>query len=170
VSARPPCRTQKSAYDEKPLNAANPDIDACIGWLLAMSCLHHINEAFKDDRHFAHALAEEGFPASRSMLSRWESGEIPISYEGMSAYETALGVQIGLISSITSYITASIPGLKDAVVRPKLDPDTRAFADRLDELIDITETSRAPAGLAGVRLAAGRGPDSPPIGVNGRWD
>jgi hypothetical protein len=31
VSARRPGRTQKIAYDETPLNAANPDIDARIG-------------------------------------------------------------------------------------------------------------------------------------------
>jgi hypothetical protein len=42
---------QKFAYDETPLNAANPDIDARIGWLLAMSCLHHIDVAFQDGRH-----------------------------------------------------------------------------------------------------------------------
>ena len=79
MSARRPGRTQKIAYDETPLNAANPDIDARIGWLLAMSRLHHVDEAFQDGRHFAQALAEAGFPASRSLLSRWESGEIPIS-------------------------------------------------------------------------------------------
>jgi hypothetical protein len=138
VSARRPVRTQKIAYHETPLNAANPDIDARIGWLLGMSRLHHIDEAFQDGRHFAQALADAGVPASRSLLSRWESGEIPISYERMSAYEVALGLEVGQISSITGYIKASIPGLKTRVVRPKLDPDSRAFAERLDELIDIT--------------------------------
>ena len=54
--------------------------------------------------------------ASRSLLRRWESGEIPISYEGLSAYETALGLEVGQISSITGYIKASIPGLRTRVV------------------------------------------------------
>ena len=66
MSARRPGRTQKTAYDETPLNAANPDIDARIGWLLAMFRLHHVDEAFQDGRHFAQALAEAGFPTSRS--------------------------------------------------------------------------------------------------------
>ena len=81
----------------------------------------------------------------------------------MSAYEVALGLEVGQISSITGYIKASIPGLKTRVVRPEARPDSRAFAERLDELIDITETGRAPGpGLAGVRLAPGRGPDGAP--------
>jgi hypothetical protein len=45
-----------------------------------MSRLHHHDEASQDGRHFAQALADAGFPASGSLLSRWESGEIPISY------------------------------------------------------------------------------------------
>ena len=70
MSARRPCRTQKIAYDETPLNAARPDIDARIGWLLAKSRLYHIDEAFQDGRHFAQAFADAGL-ASRSLLSRW---------------------------------------------------------------------------------------------------
>jgi hypothetical protein len=109
VSGTRPCRTQKIAFDETPLNAANPDVDARIGWLLAMSRMHHVDEALQDGRHFAQALAEAGFPASRSLLSRWDSGEIPICDEGMSAYEVALDLEVGQISSITGYIKASIP-------------------------------------------------------------
>ena len=64
---------------------------------------------YLDGRRFAEALGEAGFPASRSLVSRWESGEIPISYEAMTAYETVLGLQVGQISSITGYIKATIP-------------------------------------------------------------
>lgn len=143
MSTRRVGRTQKIAVDETPLNAAHPNIDARIGWLLAMSRLHHRDDTFQDGRRFAEALAEAGFPASRSLVSRWESGEIPISYEGMSAYEKALGLEVGQISSITGYIKATIPGLKARVVRPKLDPSSRQFADRLDELIDAVEDGSA---------------------------
>ena len=87
TTTRRPGRVQQIAYDDTPLNSSNPDIDARIGWLLAMSRLHHRNSEFQDGRTFVTALADVGFPASRSLLSRWESGEIPISYEGMSAYE-----------------------------------------------------------------------------------
>src|SRR4051794_40378740 len=112
TTTRRPGRTQKIAHDDTPLNAAHPDIDARIGWLLAMSRLHHTDGAFQDGRRFAEALGDAGFPASRSLVSRWESGEIPISYEAMTAYEAVLDLQVGQISSITGYIKASIPALR----------------------------------------------------------
>ena len=143
MTPRRPGRTQRIAYDATPLSSARPDIDARIGWLLAMSRLHHPDAAFQDGRRFVVSLAEAGVVASRSLLSRWESGEIPISYEGMTAYETALGLESGRISSITGYIRASIPGVKAKVVRPKLEAESPAFADRLDELIDLAEDGGA---------------------------
>lgn len=143
MTTKRPGRTQKIAVDETPLNAPHPDIDARIGWLLAMSRLHHRDEIFLDGRRFAEALGDSGFPASRSLVSRWESGEIPISYEAMTAYESVLGLQVGQISSITGYVKATIPALKTRVVRPKLDPTTSEFADRLDELIDLAEAGKA---------------------------
>lgn len=143
AGARRPGRTQRIAYDTTALTAAQPDIDARIGWLLAMSRLHHPDACFQEGRHFTEALAGAGVHASRSLLSRWESGEIPVSYEGMTGYETVLGIEPGRISSITGYIRASIPGVKAKVVRPRLDPASRAFADRLDELIDCAEAGDA---------------------------
>ena len=163
MTTRRPGRTQRIAFDETPLSAAHPNIDARIGWLLAMSRLHHADETYQDGRRFAEALGEAGFPASRSLLSRWESGEIPISYEGMTAYEPVLGLEVGQISSITGYIKASIPALKTRVVRPKLDPTTRGVR---------RPTRRAPRrgggrhgvrpGLAGARLALRGGADGAP--------
>jgi hypothetical protein len=144
-TARRPGRVQRIAYDSTPLNSSKPDIDARIGWLLAMSRLHHRDPGFGDGRTFLEALAAAGYPASRSLISRWESGEIPISYEGMSAYESALGLEPGQISSLTGYIRAAIPGVRAKVVRPHLDPSTREFAFRLDELLDLAEAGRASA-------------------------
>ncbi len=142
---RRPGRTQRIAYDSTPLTAAQPDVDARIGWLLAMSRLHHPDPCLREGRRFVEALGDAGVQASRSLLSRWESGEIPISYEGMTAYETALGLAPGRLSSITGYIRASIPGVKARIVRPKLDPGTREFADRLDALLDLAEAGEARA-------------------------
>jgi hypothetical protein len=136
-------RVQRIAYDATPLNSPHPDIDARIGWLLAMSRLHHANPDFQDSRVFGQALADAGAGASRSLLSRWESGDIPISFEGMSAYETALGMEPGRISSLTGYIRADLPTVKTRVARPKLDPTSREFADRFDELIDRAEDGTA---------------------------
>ena len=141
--ARRPGRVQRIAYDSTPLNSSKPDIDARIGWLLAMSRLHHKDAAFKDGAQFVSALGDAGFPASRSLISRWESGEIPISYEGMSAYETALGLEQGRISSLTGYIRVAIPGVKTNVIRPQLDVSSSAFSMRLDELLDAAEDGGA---------------------------
>ncbi len=143
TSARRPGRMQRIAFDGTPLNSSKIDIDARIGWLLAMSRLHHEDPVFADGRHFVSALAEAGFPASRSLVSRWESGEIPVSYEGMSCYEQALGLELGRISSLTGYIRAAIPGVKTKVVRPQLDPSSREFAVRLDDLLDLAEEGKA---------------------------
>jgi len=132
VSARRPVRTQKIAYEETPLNAANPDIDARMRWLLAMSRLHHLDESFQDGRRFAESLAAVGFPANRSLLSRWESGEISIRGNVGLRDRTRPGDRADLVHH---RLHQGIDlGLKMRVVRPKLDPDTRAFADRLNEL------------------------------------
>ena len=128
-----------------------------------MSRLHHPDETTRTAAGSPRRSGTPGIPASRSLLSRWESGEIPISYEAMTAYEPVLGLQVGQISSITGYIKATIPALKTRVVRPKLDPTTAAFADRLDELIDIAEHGPAHGpGLAGARLAPRRRADGAP--------
>jgi hypothetical protein len=140
-----PGRIQQIAYDATPLTAAHPDVDARIGWLLAMSRLHHRNPDFADGRKFVEALAEAGLQVSRSQISRWESGEAAISYDATAAYERALGLMRGRISSLTGYIRAAIPGIKTRVLRPKLDPGSRQFALRLDELVDLAEGGRAKA-------------------------
>ncbi len=145
TTVRRPGRLQKIAYDDTPLNSRTPNIDARIGWLLAMSRLHHPDPEMADGRKFTLALTEAGCRASRSLVSRWESGEIPISYEGMSAYEHALGLPTGQVSSLTGYIRAAIPGMRSRVTRPQLDPASRGFALRLDELIELAEDGHARA-------------------------
>lgn len=142
-TSRRPGRLQRIASDSTPLNSTTPDVDSRIGWLLAMSRLHHPDPGFADGRHFCTALADAGVSASRSLISRWESGEIPISYEGMSGYERVLGLETGQISSLTGYVRAAIPGVKARVVRPQLDPASREFALRLDELLDMAEADEA---------------------------
>jgi hypothetical protein len=145
TTVRRPGRLQKIAYDDTPLSSRKPDIDARIGWLLAMSRLHHRDPEMADGRRFVQALAAAGCVASRSLVSRWESGEIPISYEGMSGYERALGLESGRISSLTGYMRAAIPGVKARVARPQLDPASREFSLRLDELIELAEDGEAGA-------------------------
>lgn len=145
TGARRPGRVQQIAYDATPLSSTALDLDARIGWLLAMSRLHHPDETFLDGRRFVVALGDAGFPASRSLLSRWESGEIPVSYEGMEAYERVLGFETGRISSLTGYIRAALPAVKARLARPRLDPTTREYATRFDELLDLAEDGQARA-------------------------
>jgi transcriptional regulator with XRE-family HTH domain len=145
ASSRRPGRVQQIAYDATPLTAAQPDIDARLGWLLAMSRLHHPNRDFADGRKFVESLADAGLHVSRSQLSRWESGEAAVSFEAIEAYERALGLAPGEITSLAGYVRSSIPGLKTRVLRPRLEPASRDFALRLDELIDVAEAGRAKA-------------------------
>jgi hypothetical protein len=140
-----PGRTQRIAVDETPLNAAAPDVRARLGWLLAMSRLHHRDESFQDGGHFAEALGRAGYPASRSLVSRWESGLVPVPHEGMSAYERALGLEPGLLTSVRGYLAAELPEGSERV-RPRLDPADRAFATRFDALIDAAEEGTARPG------------------------
>ncbi|MGI8900197.1 MAG: hypothetical protein ACR2HA_04585 [Nocardioides sp.] len=145
MTSKRPGRVQQIAYDATPINAATVDVEARIGWLLAMSRLHHRNPDFRDGRVFVTALADAGMPTSRSVLSRWESGDIPVSYEAMAAYERVLGLTEGQISSITSYVGAIMPRVRARQARPRLDPSSLAFATRLDELIECCEDGEARA-------------------------
>src|SRR5680860_1846737 len=110
-----------------------------------MSRLHNADSAIKNGREFVAALSDAGCCVSRSLVSRWESGEIAISYEGMSAYESALGVEPGQISSVIGYARAAMPGSASKVIGPQLDGTSREFAERLDELIRLAEDGRADA-------------------------
>ena len=138
-----PGRTQRIPVDETPLNAPRPDINARIGWLLVMSRLHHEDPALHDGHRFAKALTDSGARASRSLVSRWESGKISVSYEGMTAYESVLGLETGQVSSISGYVKASMPGVAARVSQPKVDATSPDFPERLDDLIDAAEDGTA---------------------------
>lgn len=142
---RRPGRVQKIAYDDTPPSSRRPDVDARIGWLLAMSRLHHRDPRMADGRAFVLALNAAGCSASRSLVSRWESGEIPVSYEGLSGYERALGIEAGRLSSLAGNVRVAVPGVKARVVRPLLDPTSKEFSHRVDELIELAEDGHANA-------------------------
>jgi hypothetical protein len=140
-----PGRRQVIAYDATPINSASPDIDARVGWLLAMSRLYSRVEEHHDGRRFTTRLSEAGLAVSRSLVSRWESGEIPVSYEGMSGYERVLGLVPGQLSSLTGYVRSALPGVKARVTSPRLEPGTAAFDRRLDVLLEKVEERVADA-------------------------
>ncbi len=96
----------------------------------------------------------------------------------MSAYETALKLEPGRISSLTGYIRAALPHVEHKVVEPQLDGGSREIANRLDELIDLAE-NREPRAvdwqklgwhlscLPLVHLRTGRGSRSPIVWSTG---
>ena len=143
MPTRRPGRQQRIAYDETQISSPVPDVEARIGWLLAMSRLHNPDSSLHDGRRFADALGDAGFPASRSLLSRWESGSVPASYEAMTAYERVLALEPGRLTSAAGCVKESFPDTGSAAVRPRLDPSSRDFAVRLDELIDGAEAGTA---------------------------
>lgn len=138
-AGRRPGRIQQIAHDATPLNSATVDLEARLGWLLAMSRLHHPDPGWRDGRTFVTALGDAGVPTSRSLLSRWESGEIPASYEAMAGYERVLQLPAGQLSSVTAYLATALPSVRPRLARPRLDPSTPAFSARFDELIDRCE-------------------------------
>lgn len=136
-------RLQKIAFDSSPISAEKPDLDARLGWLLAMSRHHHPDPRFREGRRFVEALREHGPSPSRSLISRWESGEIPVSYAGLMAYEQTLGMPDGHLSSTAGFLRVSVPGVRPRLARPPLDPGTREFSNHLDELIELAEADAA---------------------------
>ncbi len=140
-----PGRRQRIAYDATPLNAPEPDLDARIGWLLSMSRLHHRDASFQEGGRFAASLSESGYDASRSTISRWEAGLIPVSHEAMTAYERALGIYPGRVSSVAGYLRTERPRSSARAPGARLDPSAPAFAPRFDELVDLAVSGAATA-------------------------
>lgn len=138
-------RTQKIAFDASPIDGSRPDLDARIGWLVALSRLHSSREVAADGRAFTEAMADHGVSASRSLVSRWESGEIPIGFDGLQAYEEILGLPAGQLTSLAVYLRSADPGVRRRLVAPHLDTDAPAFGDRLDELLDLVEAGTVTA-------------------------
>ncbi|HET7735982.1 MAG TPA: hypothetical protein VFK52_08420 [Nocardioidaceae bacterium] len=132
-------RPQRVAYDATPLHSLAPDLDARIGWLIALSRLY--DDEYADGAAFVAAAREHGVSVSRSLVSRWESGEISVSFEGLAAYESVLRLEPGSLTGLVGYLQTH---LRNGVAcRPTLDPGSDGFPDRLDELIDRAESGVA---------------------------
>ena len=140
-----PRGSHRIAYDETPLNAPSPDLPARLGWLLTMSRLHHPDASFEDGDRFAACLADAGFPADAGLVGRWESGQAPVPYEAITAYEQVLDLRPDLVGSTAGYLWASPPGPAAHAMRPRLDPSSREFSRRLDGLVDAAEQGTAAA-------------------------
>ncbi|HSV37284.1 MAG TPA: hypothetical protein VLI04_00865 [Nocardioidaceae bacterium] len=135
-------RLQQVAYDATPLNTLAPDLDARLGWLLAMSRLYSSTGEYVDGTAFVRGAAEHGVTISRSLVSRWESGDIPASFEGLTCYEAVLGLPPGTLSGLASYVRTALPA-GSRPVRPALDAADPRLTARLDELLDRAEKGDA---------------------------
>ena len=145
TTVRRPGRVQKIAYDATPLFSPTVDLDARLGWLLSMSRLHHPDASMAEGGTFHRSVRDAGYGVSRSLISRWESGAIPVSYEGFRAYAEVLGLAPERVSSTAAYLRMIVPEQRPHVLRPPLDPASPAFADRLDQLVERAEDQGATA-------------------------
>ena len=136
-------RLQQIAYDATPLHTPTPDLDARIGWLLAMSRLYCQDQRYADGALFVQALADQGVTASRSRVSRWESGDTAASYDGLAGYEAVLGRETGSLTGLVGYLRGALPA--KARPQPSIDPGEPGFGARLDALIDRAEDGVATA-------------------------
>ncbi|MFT4009920.1 MAG: hypothetical protein QM655_07725 [Nocardioidaceae bacterium] len=133
-------RTQQLAYDATAIQARSVDIDARIGWLLAVNRLYHPDPDFASGPWFVQALADQaGVTASRSLVSRWEAGELVVPYDAVEGYEIVLGLPAGCL-------TGAVPALRHSVDRP-LPVPARATAPgwpgRLDAVLDTAIAGNA---------------------------
>lgn len=122
--------------DTTPLGAANVDIDSRVGWLLLMSRLHHHDPELALGESFNRALSKVGLQADRSAVSRWESGKVTPRYSVLVAYEQALGLRAGQLTSVVNAQRRAFGGEGMPAWMPILDSTSEGFHERLDHLFD----------------------------------
>lgn len=122
--------------DTSSIRSARVDVDARVGWLLLMSRLHHPDPGFGSGESFNAALQQVGLRADRSAVSRWESGKVTPRYQVLMAYEQALGLSPGHLTSVVNALRRSLGGEDLPAWAPVLDVRQAAFHDELDRLTD----------------------------------
>lgn len=143
-----------------------PDLDARVGWLLAVSRLARPESA--DGAEHVRRLAEAGVRVSRSQVSRWESGAAVAPLEAVLGYEQVLGLPEGQLVGAVATLRDSHPERRSHA-SPRYDVADPGFGRRLDELIERAEDGRASPGdwySLGRRLVA-----CPHVHLRGQtWD
>lgn len=133
--------------DHTSLQSATIDVDARVGWMLVMSRLHNPGRDLSLGDEFNNALAEVGLQADRSALSRWESGKVTPRYAVLAAYEQALGLRSGQLTSVVNALRRNFSERPNRVWAPVLDPRTDRFHTRLDSLVDTILDGAATGGV-----------------------
>ena len=122
--------------DTTSLRAGSVNVDARVGWLLLMSRLHHQDPDLALGEQFNAALRSVGLQADRSAVSRWESGKVTPRYSVLVAYERALGLRSGQLTSVVNALRRALGGEGLSAWMPILDPQSPGFHERLDGLFD----------------------------------
>ncbi|TIC81663.1 hypothetical protein [Nocardioides sp. GY 10127] len=76
--------------DHTPLTSVGIDATTRSAWLLAASRSLHPDGAVAERGAFTQAVVDLGVPADLSRMSRWESGQLPVSDRLLGAYESIL--------------------------------------------------------------------------------
>lgn len=98
-------------------------------WLLVTCRSLGRETAYADRSVFVEALRDAGVTVDLSRLSRWESGQHPITFKAMRGYETVLGLPDGaLIAANRQLVRDSDPAGKG--------PERVSFADRAETAPD----------------------------------
>ena len=122
--------------DTTSLRSPTADVDARVGWLLLMSRLHHSDPGFALGESFNAALEAVGLRADRSAVSRWESGKVTPRYSVLQAYEQALGMPPGQLTSVVNALRRALGGQGLPTWMPVLDQKSPHFHAELDRLFD----------------------------------
>jgi hypothetical protein len=129
--------------DQTPISGTTVDIDSRVGWLLLMSRLHHRDPDLALGESFNAALRKVGLQADRSAVSRWESGKVTPRYSVLVAYEQALGLRAGQLTSVVNAQRRAFGGEGMPAWMPILDSSSEGFHEELDSLFDLVLDSPA---------------------------
>lgn len=129
-------RPYQVPVDDTAINGPTVDVDARVGWLLLMSRLHHRDPELALGESFNAALRRVGLQADRSAVSRWESGKVTPRYSVLVAYEEALGLRPGQLTSVVNAQRRAFGSGGLASWMPVLDSKSDGFHERLDSLFD----------------------------------
>jgi transcriptional regulator with XRE-family HTH domain len=129
-------RPYQVPVDKTPISGPTVDIDARVGWLLLMSRLHHHDPDLALGESFNAALRTVGLQADRSAVSRWESGKVTPRYSVLVAYEQALGLRAGQLTSVVNAQRRAFGGEGMPAWMPILDASSAGFHEELDSLFD----------------------------------
>jgi hypothetical protein len=121
------------------LDGIGYDMRARCAWLLQTSRLALLPGTSR--KQFAQRLADQGLPGNESQLSRWESGERPVSRAIACGYEEALSVPPGRLCAALDYLKVSPLSSRPKPRDSRPGPEDESLADEaFDRILSGTGT------------------------------